>query len=37
MRLNHIASANKCKVKDRLVNRLIALNNKLHTVIIIPN
>jgi hypothetical protein len=27
-----MASENKCKVKDGLVNRLIALNNKLNTL-----
>ena len=27
-----MALANKCKIKDRLVNRLIALNNKLNTL-----
>jgi hypothetical protein len=27
-----MASANKCKVKDRLVDRLIALNDKLNTL-----
>ena len=30
--LNHMASTNKCKVKDSLVNRLIALNNKANTL-----
>jgi hypothetical protein len=27
-----MTSANKCKVKDHLVNQLIALNNKLNTL-----
>ncbi len=32
MRINYITSGNTCKVKDRLVNQLVALNNKLNTL-----
>jgi hypothetical protein len=32
MRLNRMTSRNKCKVKDDLVNQVIALNNKLNTL-----
>jgi hypothetical protein len=32
MRVDHMTSGNKCKVKDDLVNLLIALNNKLNTL-----
>jgi hypothetical protein len=32
MRLDRMTSGNKCKVKDDLVNQLIALNNKLNTL-----
>jgi hypothetical protein len=29
---NHMASGNKCEVKDDLVNQLISLNDKLNTL-----
>ena len=32
LRLVHMTSENQCQVKDDLVNRLIALNNKLNTL-----
>ena len=32
MRFDRMTSGNKCKVKDNLVNQLIALNNKLNTL-----
>jgi hypothetical protein len=32
MSLDRMASGNKCKVKDDLVNQVIALNNKLNTL-----
>ena len=32
MRFDRMTSGNKCKVKDDLVNQLIALNNKLNTL-----
>ena len=32
MRFDSMPSENKCKVKDDLVNQLIALNNKLNTL-----
>ena len=32
MRVDHMTSGNKCKVKDDLVNQLTALNNKLNTL-----
>jgi hypothetical protein len=32
MRLDHVTSGNKCKVKDDLVNQVIALNSKLNTL-----
>ena len=32
MRFDSTTSENKCKVKDDLVNQLIALNNKLNTL-----
>ena len=32
MRFGRMTSGNKCKVKDDLVNQLIALNNKLNTL-----
>ncbi len=31
-RIDHMTSGNKCKVKDDLVNQLLALNNKLNTL-----
>jgi hypothetical protein len=30
--LDHMTSGNQCRVKDDLVNQLIALNNKLNTL-----
>ena len=32
MTTNYMTTGNKCKVKDRLVNQLVALNNKLNTL-----
>ena len=32
MRIDHMTSENKCKVKDDLVNEIIALNSKLNTL-----
>jgi hypothetical protein len=32
MTTNYMTTGNKCKVKDDLVNQLVALNNKLNTL-----
>ena len=32
LRFDHMTSGKKCKVKDNLVNQLIALNDKLNTL-----